>query len=236
MSSASDDDFTATTPSWIRGILADDYGVDVSKIQWRAWQKPNVPEWKDPPNVTMIPAKFLGRNGGTTANAIKAVDYLTDLKTRHGLNIVATNNSWGGGGFSQALLDAINRSRDADILFIAAAGNSDNDNTFSELIPSGLNLPNLITVGAIDQSGKPTSFTTFGGNVKLYANGFEVESVLPGGARVRRVRTRHAAGRHFVDLVVGVAPDAGITQAHAAADEIEATVRAALPNTDVRRR
>jgi 4,5-dihydroxyphthalate decarboxylase len=44
------------TPSWIRGILADDYGVDVGKIQWRAWQKPNVPEWKDPPNVTMIPA------------------------------------------------------------------------------------------------------------------------------------------------------------------------------------
>ena len=48
--------FTATTPSWIRGILADDYGVDIGKIQWRAWQKPNVPEWRDPPNVTMIPA------------------------------------------------------------------------------------------------------------------------------------------------------------------------------------
>ena len=47
--------YTATTPSWLRGILADDYGVDISKIQWRAWQKPNVPEWKDPPNVTMIP-------------------------------------------------------------------------------------------------------------------------------------------------------------------------------------
>ena len=64
-------------------------------------------------NVTMISAKFLGRRGGTTANAIKAVDYLTDLKSRHGLNIVATNNSWGGGGFSQALLDAINRGGDA---------------------------------------------------------------------------------------------------------------------------
>ena len=48
--------FTATTPSWLRGILADDYGVDINKIQWRAWQKPNVPEWRDPPNVTMIPA------------------------------------------------------------------------------------------------------------------------------------------------------------------------------------
>jgi hypothetical protein len=52
-------------------------------------------------NVTIISAKFLGRRGGTTANAIKAVDYFTDLKTRHGMNIVATNNSWGGGGFSQ---------------------------------------------------------------------------------------------------------------------------------------
>ena len=75
----------------------------------------------------MIPAKFLGRRGGTTANAIKAVDYLTDLKTRHGLNIVATNNSWGGGGFSQALLDAINRGGNAGILFIAAAGNGGSD-------------------------------------------------------------------------------------------------------------
>ena len=52
--------FTATTPSWLRGILADDYGVDVNRIQWRAWQKPNVPEWRDPPNVTMIPQTDLG--------------------------------------------------------------------------------------------------------------------------------------------------------------------------------
>jgi cation diffusion facilitator family transporter len=58
-------------------------------------------------------------------------------------------------------------------------------------------------------------------------------AALPAGARVSRVRTRHAAGRNFVDLVVGVAPDAGITQAHATADEIEATVRRALPGTDV---
>ena len=78
-------------------------------------------------NVTLISAKFLGRTGGTTANAIKAVDYVTDLKTRHGLEIVATNNSWGGGGFSQALLDAIDRGGDADILFIAAAGNGGRD-------------------------------------------------------------------------------------------------------------
>src|SRR6267142_3598716 len=52
--------FTATTPSWLRGILADDYGVDVNRIQWRAWQKPNVSEWRDPPNVTMIAQTDLG--------------------------------------------------------------------------------------------------------------------------------------------------------------------------------
>ena len=73
--------------------------------------------------VTMISGKFLGANGGTTANAIKAIDYITDLKIRHGLNLVATNNSWGGGGFSQALLDAITRGAKQNILFIAAAGN-----------------------------------------------------------------------------------------------------------------
>ena len=51
--------FTATTPSWIRGILADDYKVDVSKMKWLAYQKPNVPEWRDPANVTMVPQKDL---------------------------------------------------------------------------------------------------------------------------------------------------------------------------------
>jgi 4,5-dihydroxyphthalate decarboxylase len=51
--------FTATTLSWLRGILADDYGVDVTKIKWFVWQKPNVPEWHDPPNVTMIPQQDL---------------------------------------------------------------------------------------------------------------------------------------------------------------------------------
>jgi subtilisin family serine protease len=76
-------------------------------------------------NVTMISGKFLGRRGGSLTAAVKAVDYFTDLKTRHKLNIVATNNSWGGGGYSQALFDAISRANTAGILFIAAAGNGE---------------------------------------------------------------------------------------------------------------
>ena len=80
-----------------------------------------------------------------------------------------------------------------EILFVAAAGNSDNDNEFSEMIPSGLNVPNMITVGAIDFSGKPTDFTTFGRNVTLYANGFEVDSFVPGGQRMKFSGTSMAA-------------------------------------------
>ena len=89
---------------------------------------------------------FSSLRGGTTANAIKAVDYFTDLKTRHGLNIVATNNSWGGGGFSQALQDAIGRANTAGILFVAAAGNSGANNDTTASYPSNYPNANIIAV------------------------------------------------------------------------------------------
>ena len=118
-------------------------------------------------NITMISGKFLGRRGGTTANAIRAVEYFTDLKTRHGLNIVATNNSWGGGGFSQGLYDAISRANDAGILFIAAAGNGGSDgvgdnNDAVASYPSNYNLPNIIAVASITSSGARSSFSNYG--------------------------------------------------------------------------
>ncbi|QIP16045.1 S8 family serine peptidase [Spirosoma aureum] len=114
-------------------------------------------------NVRLISAKFLGRKGGTTANAIKAVDYLTNLKSR-GINVVASNNSWGGGGYSQALYDAISRANDAGIMFIAAAGNSGTNNDTSPSYPSNYNLPNVIAVAAIDQNGGLASFSQYGAN------------------------------------------------------------------------
>jgi hypothetical protein len=80
-----------------------------------------------------------------------------------------------------------------EILFVAAAGNSNNDSQFSEMIPSGLELPNMITIGAVDQGGKPTGFTTFGKNVSLYASGYQVESFVPGGAREKASGTSMAA-------------------------------------------
>lgn len=112
-------------------------------------------------SVTMISAKFLGSNGGTSANAIKAVDYLTNLKNR-GLNVVASNNSWGGGGYSQALFDAISRANNAGIMFIAAAGNSGTNNDVTASYPANYNLPNVISVAAIDRNGALASFSQYG--------------------------------------------------------------------------
>ena len=132
-------------------------------------------------NVKLIMAKFLGRNGGTTANAIKAVDYLTDLKTRHGLNLVATNNSWGGGGFSQALKDAIDRSGTAGILFVAAAGNSSVNNDASPHYPSSYSSANIISVASITSSGALSSFSNYGATtVDIGAPGSSIWSTVPG--------------------------------------------------------
>jgi len=130
----------------------------------------------------------VGRGGATTANAVKAVNYFTDLKTRHGLDIVALSNSWGGGGFSQSLLNAIVAAADADILFVAAAGNGGNDqvgdnNDVLASYPSNYNTTagsgydSVIAVAAIDSSGRLASFSNYGSStVDLGAPGVAVYS------------------------------------------------------------
>ncbi len=127
-------------------------------------------------NVTLISAKFLGSNGGTTASAVKAVDYLTNLKKR-GINVVASNNSWGGGGYSQALYDAISRANAAGIMFIAAAGNNGTNNDATASYPANYDLPNVIAVAAIDNTGKLASFSQYGATtVDLGAPGVGIYS------------------------------------------------------------
>ena len=135
-------------------------------------------------SVKLLSAKFLGRNGGTTANAIKAVDYFTDLKTRHGLNLVATNNSWGGGGFSQGLKDAIDRAGAANILFIAAAGNSGTNNDATLSYPSGYTSANIIAVASITSAGGLSSFSQYGATtVDIGAPGSGIWSSIPASSK-----------------------------------------------------
>ena len=131
-------------------------------------------------SVKLINAKFLGSQGGTTANAIAAVDYMTNLKTRHNLNMVATNNSWGGGGFSQGLKDAIDRAGVENILFIAAAGNSGANNDTTASYPSGYASANIIAVAALTSTGALAGYSQFGATtVDICAPGSGIVSTVP---------------------------------------------------------
>jgi hypothetical protein len=90
-------------------------------------------------------------------------------------------------GLHQAMVDS------PDILFVTAAGNDDNDVEFDVVIPSSFDLPHLMVVGALDQAGDPTSFTSGGENVRVYANGFQVESFVPGGQTMKMSGTSMAS-------------------------------------------
>jgi subtilisin family serine protease len=79
------------------------------------------------------------------------------------------------------------------ILYITSAGNDGGNVGFDQVIPSSFVLPNLITVGAVDKAGNPTVFTSYGKNVKIYANGYQVESYVPGGRRVKGSGTSMSA-------------------------------------------
>ena len=80
-----------------------------------------------------------------------------------------------------------------DILFVTAAGNSNENASFIEDIPAGIKAPNLITVGAVDRAGDEASFTSYGPTVVVDANGYQVESVIPGGDKLAESGTSMAS-------------------------------------------
>lgn len=108
-------------------------------------------------NVKLMGIKFLTASGsGSLDNAIKAIDYGTKM----GAKILS--NSWGGGGFSQALLEAIQRANQAGVLFVAAAGNESNNNDASPTYPATYEVPNIISVAALNKNGQLASFSNYG--------------------------------------------------------------------------
>jgi subtilisin family serine protease len=141
-----------------------------------------------------------------------------DFFKRHGVRVV--NMSWGGSvkGIEEQLeLCNIGKTPDErkkiareyfeiqknaltkafasapGILFITAAGNSNEDASFAEDIPAGIVLPNLMTVGAVDKAGDEASFTSYGPTVAVHANGYQVESVIPGGDKLAESGTSMAS-------------------------------------------
>jgi subtilisin family serine protease len=155
-------------------------------------------------NVPMAPSEELSRRSAASSQVY--VDWFRS----HGIRVV--NMSWGGTPEDvEVALEKNGMGKDAaerkaiakklftierdglyeaiksapDVLFICAAGNADSNSGFNETMPASFKLPNLLTVGAVDQAGDEASFTSYGDTVLVDANGYQVESVLPGGAKVR---------------------------------------------------
>ncbi len=127
-------------------------------------------------NVRIVGCKFLGAGGsGTVAGAVKCFQYAHDLKNKYNQNVVATNNSWGGAAFSQALYDAM--AGPGHPLHICAAGNSNSSNIH---YPAGFDLDNIISVAATDHNDRYASFSNHGAEwVDLAAPGVDIYSTVP---------------------------------------------------------
>lgn len=132
-------------------------------------------------NVKIMGLKFLNAYGsGSLSGAIQAINYMVAMKKR-GVNIRVSNNSWGGGGFSQALYNAIQEANKAGIIFVAAAGNESNNNDGAASYPGGYDLPNVISVAAVDRDGNLASFSNYGATtVDIAAPGVGILSTYPG--------------------------------------------------------
>lgn len=132
--------------------------------------------WK----VKLVGAKFLSASGsGSIADAIKSMAYVNALK-RAGHNVITSSNSWGGGGYSKPLGDAIADAGKLGVLFIAAAGNASSNNDWVATYPANYPLDNVISVASIDSSGYLSSFSNYGQKtVHLGAPGRSIYSTVP---------------------------------------------------------
>jgi subtilisin family serine protease len=130
--------------------------------------------------------KFLSAAGsGTTSDAIDAMEFAMQAKSVFGAaaNVRVLSNSWGGSGFSQALLDEINKANTSEMLFVAAAGNSSQNMDVAPQYPAAYNAPNIISVAATTSTDSLASFSNWGKTtVHLGAPGVNILSTLPGGA------------------------------------------------------
>ena len=127
------------------------------------------------PNVSLVGLKFLSGGGsGYTSDAIQAVLYHNKI----GVDI--SSNSWGGGGYSQALKDAIDAAASRNILFVAAAGNSGLNTDNSTYYPCGYDSANVMSIAATDHNDNIASFSNYGvTSVDMGAPGVSILSTTP---------------------------------------------------------
>ena len=118
------------------------------------------------------------------SDAIECFDYFNQLRAK-GHNVRITNNSWGGGGFPQALKDAMAGDTQSPILHALAAGNSNTDNDLSPSYPASYDLENIVSVVAANYKDYYAGFSSFGAtSLDLAAPGVNILSTLPSGTCV----------------------------------------------------
>jgi subtilisin family serine protease len=164
-------------------------GVGVAGVNW---------------HVQLMALKFISASGsGASADAIEALNYATAMRQK-GVNLKLTNNSWNGGGYEQALRDAIAATNNAGMLFVAAAGNGGSDNVGDNndtvaSYPGNYDLPNVISVASTDRFDKLAASSNYGpATVDLAAPGVDITSTYPANRYVRlsgtSMATPHVSG------------------------------------------
>lgn len=125
--------------------------------------------------VQLMPIRFLGAGGGFLSDAIESIAYAQ----KNGATIL--NNSWGGGGFSTSLRNAIANLATDDILFVAAAGNDGANSDVTPGYPAAYDLPHIVSVAASDRNDQLAGFSNFGPtSVDLAAPGVAIRSTFNG--------------------------------------------------------
>lgn len=165
-------------------------------------------------NTKIMPLKFLGPTGGSTSDAIAAVNYATMMKSL-GVNIPITNNSWGGGAASAALKTAIEAGGSAGILFVASAGNSGSNNDAVPRYPSSYDSAAIVAVAATDRRDGLAGFSCYGANnVDLGAPGVGIVSTVPASTYASYNGTSMAAPHvsGVAALAVSVDPTLTVSQ------------------------